>query len=654
MYNVWVPVFNRKLSEEQKERLIKQLKRINPQIVALSYQRVLFDKSEKLKEKEIFCENKRTLEEAGFTVAAWLAPTIGYGSLPEPNDNNAPYTHLKRFDGSDLKSAYCPLDDRFAEDFCDIIKDIASTNVSAILLEDDFTFTGGKATAKNPSCCCDKHLKRYAELLGEDIKREQLLNLIYHNGANHYREIWFSMQGKILKEFCQKIEIAAHSVDPNVRVGMCANSSSYIQEGVGIDELCKIIAGNTKPFLRMTSAPYWKRNPTFSSNIDAARLQTEWCGEDIELMTEGDTYPRPRHWVPSSLLEAYDMILRADGKSHSILKYMLDYTSAADYETGYIDRHIDNKASYEEIERRFKGDTVGLRVFEYPELLKNLEFGEDFPFERYGAVGFLPLVSQIFIGDNSIPTVYGNSDGATLVFGENARYIDETILNNGVILDAAAAKILLERNIDVGIKDYKRITSPTAEFFNDYNDNIAVTTETDSVFYEFTLDSKARVVSCFACPTAGLASVEFNEETDKSFPACYIYENARGQRFMVYSFTALMATVNGQGWRMGVFRSYYRQKQLADGIKWLQKGRALPAMCFGNPEMYILCKRNGDGLTVGLWNLFPDSVLKPQIKLDGVYSKLDCYNCKGEIKGDIVYLDEPINAYGFVCFTVEK
>ena len=206
---------------------------------------------------------------------------------------------------------------------------------------------------------------------------------------------------------------------------------------------------------------------------------------------------------------------------------MLDYTSAADYETGYIDRHIDNKASYEEIERRFKGDTVGLRVFEYPELLKNLEFGEDFPFERYGAVGFLPLVSQIFIGDNSIPTVYGNSDGATLVFGENARYIDETILNNGVILDAAAAKILLERNIDVGIKDYKRITSPTAEFFNDYNDNIAVTTETDSVFYEFTLDSKARVVSCFACPTAGLASVEFNEETDKSFPACYIYENAK-------------------------------------------------------------------------------------------------------------------------------
>ena len=57
---------------------------------------------------------------------------------------------------------------------------------------------------------------------------------------------------------------------------------------------------------------------------------------EIELVTEGDTYPRPRLWVSSSILEGYDMILRADGYTHTILKYMLDYNSSPSYETGYV------------------------------------------------------------------------------------------------------------------------------------------------------------------------------------------------------------------------------------------------------------------------------------------------------------------------------
>lgn len=653
MYNIWMPVFNRKLSDVKKEKLIEQIKRVKPKIVMLSYNRVLFSKTEKQKEKELFCENKSFLEDAGFTIGAWLAPTIGYGSIKEPKDNNAPYTHLKRFDGTNLESAYCPLDKDFTDDFCDVLRDITSTGVGTILFEDDFTFTGGKTNARNPSCCCDMHLARYSALLGEDVKRENLLDLIYNHSANKYRKVWFDMQGEILKDFCRKIEKTVHSINPTVRIGLCANSSSYIQEGVGIDELCKIIAGQTKPFLRMTSAPYWKRNPMFASNIEGARLQTEWCEDCIELITEGDTYPRPRHWVPASLLEAYDMILRADGKSHGILKYMLEYTSNADYETGYIDRHLLNKEVYDEIERRFKGDTVGLRIFEYPRLLEGIEFGEDYPFERYGAAGFLPMVSQIFTTDNSIPTVYGECNGATLVFGENARYIDEKMLDNGVILDAAAAKILMEHGIDIGITDYKRIESPSAEYFDEFDDVVATTTESDSVFYEFTLNKKANILSSFACTDTGLACVEISNNA-KLIPACFTYENASGQRFMIYSFTALTVTVNGHGWKMGVFRSYYRQKQLASGIKWLQNGKALPAICFGNPELYVLCKRNEESLTVGLWNLFPDSVLNPAIILDDDYSKLDCYNCGGKIEGNKVYLNNQIAPYGFACFTVYK
>lgn len=55
-----------------------------------------------------------------------------------------------------------------------------------------------------------------------------------------------------------------------------------------------------------------------SSNIEAIRVQTMRCRGDIELVSEADTYPRPRCWVPSSHVEMYDMILRADGLTNGI------------------------------------------------------------------------------------------------------------------------------------------------------------------------------------------------------------------------------------------------------------------------------------------------------------------------------------------------
>lgn len=656
MYNVWVPVMNREFDEDQRKKLIFQLNRFNPQTVLLVFWRVLWDEEAKQKEIELFLETKKFLEEAGFNVGIWLAPTIGYSAPFNPKDNNAPFQHLIRFDGSVIGDAYCPLDDSFVEDFCDLIKRLVATGVDKIMFEDDFTFSGGKTTAEKASCCCEKHLEKYSQIMGREVKREELCNLLYHQGPNVYRQKWFEMQGIILEEFCKKIELSAHSVNPNVRIGLSANSSSYMQEGITIDKLARVIAGETRPFIRLTGAPYWQNMPTFATCIDAIRVQTEWCKGGIELITEGDTYPRPRHWVPAAKLEAYDMILRADGKSHGILKYMLDYNSDADYETGYIDRHILNSEIYEEIEKRFTGDTVGLRIFEYPELLKSLEFNRDFPFSYYCTDVYLPLVSQFFAADNSLPTTYQNTGGATLVFGENANYIDEEILNGGVILDAAAAKILLKKGVDIGIESFEEAKVPAAEFFTELNDRVSCATPADAAFYKFTLKSSAEVSGEFVCLPPGLAVIPtYDSEDDfEHFPTCFTYENQKGQRFMVYSFSARTVTVDSKGWLCGVFRNYLRQKQLVKGIEWLQKGRPLPAMCMGNPELYILCKRDGEKLTVGIWNIFPDSILKPKIKLDGEYKSLDCFKCSGKIVGNTVYLDEPIAPYDFVCFTVEK
>lgn len=207
----------------------------------------------------------------------------------------------------------------------------------------------------------------------------------------------------------------------------------------------------------------------------------------------------------------------------------------------------------------------------------------------------------------------------------------------------------------MGFTAFKRVQSPNAEFFCDSNDQTTATTDSGSVFYEFALKPEAEILSRFFCTPKGLGVVPSLENINvyKSYPACYIYENSNSQRFMVYAFSAETVTVGSEGWCSGVFKGYFRQQQLADGIKYLQNGRALPAMCFKNPELYILCKRSENGLTVGLWNIFSDSVLNPEIKLDGIYSEIDCYNCNGEIEGDTVKLKEDIPPYGYAFFTVK-
>ncbi len=653
MYNLWIPIFNRKFTQEELNKKIRELKRCNPQLILITFNRFLFDKEKLAAEKALFSHNKSVFEAAGFKVGAWLFPTIGYGAKENVNEN-PPFTHLKKFSGEEIGDAYCPLDNNFSDAYCFLMKEIASTNVEVIMFEDDFTFTGGKVfPATNSSCCCEKHIKLYESKLGEKVDTASLSDLIYKSGPNKYRKIWFDMQGEVLKNFCAKIEKETHAFYPDVRIGLSANASSYMGEGVSIDVLAKIIAGKNKPFIRLTGAPYWQNLSTYATNIEAIRLQTHWCKGDIDLMTEGDTFPRPRHWVPANKLEIYDMALRADNKSNSILKYMIDYNSSADYETGYVDRHIKNTDAYNDIEKRFTGQSVGLRIFETPEIINSITLNEDYPADIYGRP-FLPTLSQQFTTDNSIPVTYDNVEGATLCFGENAKYLDEESLKYGVILDAVAAKILYSKGIDVGINGYERAPKPNAEFFNTLGEIVTATTG-NSAFYNFNLKETASILSTFISTPSGLGVIPSIVDVEKynNFPACFKYENANGQRFIIYSFAAATVLVDNKGWNSGVFRSYTRQQQLINGIKWLQKGKGLPAVLTKAPELYILCNQTENGLSVGLWNIFPDEILNPEILLNDNYSSIDCFNCEGEIIGNKVKLKAPIPPYGHAFFTVK-
>ena len=66
MYKIAIPVNNKKLTDSQKERLVRELKKADPQIVMLIHDRILRDSKAKALEHEHFVENKAFLEANGF------------------------------------------------------------------------------------------------------------------------------------------------------------------------------------------------------------------------------------------------------------------------------------------------------------------------------------------------------------------------------------------------------------------------------------------------------------------------------------------------------------------------------------------------------------------------------------------------------------
>lgn len=673
MYQMWIPVYNREWNEKQRAELVSLLREAKTDLVLLVYSRVLTDDAMRARETEMFVKNRDFLRDAGFSVGAWLGPTIGYGAAffadgdaaerfthiralraSATDDGSASYPHGKR--PGEMPGAFCPSDERFVAEFLKTLSAVIGTGVDVIMFEDDFTLGGGKFF-DDVGCACDAHIAAFCRRIGKQMTRREIADAVFGGGKNPYRDLWIKMQRETLEDFVRKIERTAHTQNPAVRIGLSANGSSYEMEGVEIDKLARIVAGNTRPFIRLTGAPYWTQSLTAAPAIEAVRMQTHFCdGGEIDLITEGDTYPRPRHWVPSALLEAYDMILRADGRSHGILKYMLDYNASPSYESGYIRRHVKNEAHYAEIARRFsKGRAVGIELYERTMTFRDRIFDEDTPIEsfRLACGGYMPLAEQWLLADSSLPITYAEGEGALMVVGENAQYVSEALLKErGAILDIVAAKRLMARGIDVGIERLTRAPVPFGMYFHATEDYTLASLPEGSVIYDVIPKAGAAVDSDFVfCPSGlGVLPTQGLEEC-RRIPAVMRYENGDGMRFAILTFIP-ETVVTRNAWTPGIYRNYRMQETIAALYAWTSK-KPLPAMCYGAPHLYILAKRTEDGsLAVGLWNLFPDPVDSPVIHLDRAYASVDLYHATGALDGDCVRIDGELPPYGFAFFTV--
>jgi hypothetical protein len=308
----------------------------------------------------------------------------------------------------------------------------------------------------------------------------------------------------------------------------------------------------------------------------------------------------------------------------------MDYVSNVGYEKGYLKAYNKNKPVYEAIEKHFTGKTsLGVRVHESQKKVSEMQIPN--------ALGGNADMEQVFyssaarmLSSNAIPTVY-EGDGTTgICFGENAYDLGEESLGRGMILDALAAKILTDRGIDVGVRDFVGSFRMKFQYMADDENYIIAG---NRLAYELKLDENAEPIA--------YAKKAFDGE---ALPFCYRYENAHGQRFLVFAACGKECEMH--------LRQQINARIIADSAEWLS-GDRLPAFCYGNPNLYIQCKEDFESLAIGIWNFFEDEAIEPVVELGREYQSAEILFGSGEFTNTRVKLDD-IPPYSFRAVILKK
>ena len=630
MYKLSVPV-NLCRFREKRQAYLRELKRIGAQRVMLCgpINDVFCRENDAYAHPDWLKEDVKILKENGYETVFWVGG-FGHGEpLAGQQDRRLEYTLIAGSDGV-TTNAFCPLDENFHRDFAEGLKELAKAQPDAIMLDDDFRIS---ARAYRFGCCCEKHMARYREALGEEITGEELEKRVFSGGPNRYRQAYLQVLGDSVREFAKYIRRELDTVAPHISMSACACFGTWGNDGFTSIEIAKILAGQGKPFLRTFGAPYHYKRQNVLRGIERTRMQAAWCRDSgIEVFAEGDVYPRPRYNTPARTAELYDTALTAAGETDGILKYVFDYNRDIEYDMGYVNLHIKNAPVRQAVAALFaEKKTAGVRVFEQMDKLPMWEFPAvpEEEVRKYLEKEELGGNPAELLSHNAIPTVWtAGGEYPVAVFGENARYIQEEDLKNGAFIDAVAAGILQSRGIDTGFVS-SCLATFHAESFPDH--------ELPQIGLE-----QVRLHKMEVSPRAVVLSYLQPGNT----PGAYLYENRKGQRFYCIAYDLYNCRTEAN-----YACDYYRQDQMVRGLQWLC-GKPLPAVCTGHPHLYLLAARGEGSMSVLLMNHFMDEILSPEITLDKEYRELTCVNCTGKLEGRKVILSD-VMPYGIAAFEVK-
>lgn len=636
---LYVPVSNRVFTRCREDYLIRLRLLENP-IIAIYIDRTFLAENNRKNLAELR-ENLHFLSDNGFEALVWIQ-SFGFG-IPLEGEEKAQaeaFMRITDLDGRKGMDAMCPTCTHYRRYYADIIRGAARAGAKRIMLDDDLCLS----VRPGLGCACENHLRLFREKTGKDYTREELKTLLFTGKATLLRRQWMDLMGETLMDFCRFVRSAADEIDPNIQMGFCAGYTSWDFEGVDALTLTKILAGGKKPFLRLTGAPYWLEQNRFPGQksaqiVEFTRMQRAWCeGDETEIFTENDSYPRPRHRVPAAILETFDFMMCADSRIGQ-LKYLFDYYSKPSYEEGYLKAHLKNAP----VMRRVQSEiapmrAAGVSVWEEMRKVRDMTFPNT-PMSAFETMQTAFCSSSSLLSSCAIPTVYGELTPVTAAFSDAGRTVP-LLKNHAYILDLPAALALKERGADTGLLSVVGAPIPFTEYFVKEDDPVLL----DGCVRPGAVSEKPAFFRCAVNPKAEIESV-FRSSCGE-FPGSYFYQNSEGQTFLVFLFDGASVKANS-----ALSCSYYRQAQIQNALT--KMGAPLPASVSKYPEFYMIVKREQDTLAVAYCNFSMDAIDEPVIRLSEPYARAEFIGISGTLEESSVRLS-PVAPHAFGAVILRK
>lgn len=641
MYNTWIPIHGKNLNHETRETFLAYLRRAEcTRIVIVAHEVRFIDDDTPDPAYDALCNHIAFFQKNGIETGIWIGTTIGHGELlahEAAESLCSPYTPLSDLNGNVLSGTRCPLDPAFQRDFASYVARLGRTGATTILLDDDFRLS--RRANGGFFCACDRHMADMERRLRESgtppISRKEFLAAAFSGKPNAYRDAWLASQGDSLKALASALRDAT---DPSVRIALCTVHSHLDIDGVDGLTLTRILTGKNPPLLRTHGAPYWpvlSKGKDLPATLEIARMFASFsAAEDVELIAEGDVYPRPAYNVPASYLELFDAVMRADTLHHGILKYMFDYCASPAFETTYLEHHENDLPLLKKVTERFSCSTpVGVRVHIAPHTLKNADLdldpaGDQTPYPSAG----------LALQHAGVPTVYRGQGFTDAAFGEAARTLDADALQNGLFLDASAAVILTERGIDVGL------SAPDRSWHYTETSVSALKTH-DPEEYATIWGGGGRMLDAILRDSAEV--LLYALANGKELPLLYRYENENGKRFLV-------TLISGRSFhgRLGIPHSYLYGALLKKGLEWITRA-PLPLLLPRKAGLYTIAAQKGSTQLLLLCNCSADELLSPTVTFDRPVTAASASESAVHTDGNRIVFEQPLPAFRFTLVEAE-
>lgn len=238
---------------------------------------------------KIMCEKymlfKEKLDKMGVPNGVLVQATIGHGYVlghPFPYQR-----YIGLVDGKDY-NVVCPYDEGFRDYIYDALRTVAQCAPHHIMIDDDYRLIH---RGDPGGCACPLHMKRFGELSGADISREQLLDIFQNDKEHHeeYNEIFLKTQGESLIETAKVMRAAIDSVDPKLPASFCTvgNNAEFAAEiagilaGEGNPVTVRLSNGNYTPAgARLYSIPFYRAATQIAKlkdKVDIFLAETDTC-----------------------------------------------------------------------------------------------------------------------------------------------------------------------------------------------------------------------------------------------------------------------------------------------------------------------------------------------------------------------------------------